>query len=505
MPIPGENYLALADPVVLPPLEMTVLDLVAANLDTIALVTWYRAGPPPELSGAAGSALIRFDPAGTVLWQTNLQLCPGDGDCTWGWDEAALVRTPDGVIVAGTSPAPGSYIGIVAARFTDAGKVVWVKHYRASIDGTEWEGSAHGIVRVAGSLPEQYLIAGPGGATDLETWFFQIDGAGNVIDNPYRIAELGIYRLRSTPTQGIFAVGSRDKTPFDSQPYIVNLDPTTGLPRWGRLYSTPLAPPPPTQRGPFWFDIAEGVASLVVVGNTLEVANPITGFIASLELDTPDPTRAGDVRWARTPTFEGRVLGYPTGVANMQFDPIPIRSAAAGGVPQEVDLLFRYSAFAICGQQLYGGWLLLMMEDGTIAWQKGYAPVWPFDGYLIPIIWPSYSQIVAGGPFQTLDGSSPERAMIVSSSPDPGRGRLFCSAETHAQFPYVPMTSESQEVLRKDLSVRANDWSFRPLNPLPIEQGCPRAPQTQTARPSGAAAGRTPLRHRRPRRGPHPK
>ncbi len=463
MTIPGEDYLASVNQA-FPPTWMTVLDLVAANFDTIALVTWSRQSDPPVPVEATGSALIRFDPLGKVLWQTNLQLCHGDGQCRWGWEAAALVRTPDGVIVAGNTPAPGSWSGIAAARFTDAGNVVWVKHYRGMIRGAPAEGQGRGIVRVHGSLDEQYLI---------ETWFFEIDGAGNPAGVSYSIPELELKRLRATPTQGIFAVGGRFTTPGDGKPWIVNLDPGTAMPRWERLYSTSLPDPPPETTGPVWYDIAEGASSLVVVGNSLEGGTRMLGFIASLELDTPDPANAGTVRWARTAAQE-HWKGHLLGIANLQFDPIPITSASVNGVAQDVDLTLRWSAFAICGDLASSAWLLMMMEDGTIAWQKVYSPQWPFEGWLTPIIWPSYSQIVTGGLLVAQAATTPPpRAIVVSSRPDPGRGLIFCSKETHASFPSVEFTSERRETPREELAILVDNWSYKPLNPLPIDFGCP--------------------------------
>jgi hypothetical protein len=458
MSIPGDDFFATVSGVLTPVGGVYVSDLVATNFDPVALVGWSQLSVPPGHVEQSGSSLIRFDPLGAVRWQTNVQLFRPGSSYKWGWEDAAMVRTPDGIIVAGTTPSlPDSWVGIVIARFTDDGKVIWVKHYRGITSEGEGDGQLRGIVRLEGS-GERYLVAGPGWFGG--TWFFEIDGVGNVVpDSPYLIENLVLMRLRTTPTQGVFAVGARYETPFDSQPWLIDIDPVSGLPRWERLYSTPLPEPPPEQTGPVWFDIAEGADCLMVVGNSVERRNPVIGFIACLEKDTPEPGKAGAVRWARVGTeYEKNAHFY--GIASFQYEPIPLQPGD--------DEAATSSSFAICGDRpsSAGAWLLRMRDDGSISWQKGYPPT----AYLVPIIWPSFSQIVTSGRVYVTD---PNRVQIVSSRPDPGVGPLHCGEESNVKLSDVEIASEWKQSGRIPIRIITIPWGHQVVDPLHIEFGCP--------------------------------
>jgi len=457
MPIPGEDFLARISPLLTPAPGAWLDDLVAVNFDTVALLEWGQYDPKREYVKQAGNALIRFDPLGKVIWQKNIQLCLPDGRCLFGWQDATLLRTHDGFLVVGTSPSlPESWLGVVAARFKEDGTVMWVKHYRGLMETGVEDGEAIGVAHINGLASDLFLIAAKFGRSSV---FFQIDGVGNfVAGTAYRIDDFVVKRLRDTATQGIFALGAHWSESWTGRPYMVCIDPTSGYPRWERIYSTAIPPRYPDLTGPVWYDIAEGADCLMALANATSDTVPYIGYIVRLEKDTSG--NPGAVTWARLAPVEF-AYGCFWSIVNFQYEPVPLKEQEGSGTATS-------SSFAVGGMlpRFYdAAWLFRMGEDGKIFWEKMYSETnFPIDR----LIWPSYSQIVAGS---TILGD-PNNAMVVSSRPDPGIGRLFCAKEPATSFVDVEMSSELRQSGRIPIDIATNPWSYRTVDPLPIAFGC---------------------------------
>jgi hypothetical protein len=441
MAIPGEDFLLRLREATTPSLRVNVLDLIAAPVaDPVALCDW-EAGDAAGLRNA-GFALIRFDPLGNVRWQLSRVFCgPGPADACGKWvlQAGAITSMSPGFLIVGTIVRAGTDVPqMIAMGVTDGGGIMWLRSYTGFIGGRSVQGRAIGVVPLA--APGEYLVAA-NSAEANDSWFFKIDGNGIASGTAFIVPNTTVRRLRALPTQRICAVGEKYIAARTPRAWILNIDPTTIKPVWERVYDSG---PQPDQTGVRWFDIAEGETSMVAVGNLVSGIDERIPLFASLGKDTAPPPGPGETRWARQARFAGERIRL-RGVASFQ-------NADA-------------SAFSFCGDFDAFPWHFAMIEDGAVSWQKAYRIPPDSEGTLAPIVWPAFDQIVVGGHVSS-DGVMASSRFAIDS------GTTRCASETHAEFPFVEMTSEAQTSPMPTFTVVTAEWFDDQAPPLNADRGC---------------------------------
>lgn len=442
MAIAGEDFVLRLQAATIGSSAVKVLDLITApDGDPVALCSWELA----DATGLqrAGLALIRFDPLGNVRWQFVRALCgPGPTDACglWRVESGAVTLSGNAFLIIGTIVRAGTDVPrMFVVSVTGTGAIGFVRTFSALIDGRSVQGRAIGIVPLTAA--EEYVVAARS-AESLDSWFFHIDGNGIASGTAFIVPNTVVRRLRRLPTQRICAVGEKYVAPRTPRPWILNLDPTTLSPVWERVYDSG---PQPEETGVRWYDIAEGAVSMLVVGNQVSGIDEFFPLFASLAKDTtPPPPDVGGTRWARQARFAGERL-LLRGVASF-------RNAAA-------------SAFSFCGELAGWPWHVAMIEDGAVTWQKAYRLPAAAAGTLAPMIWPAFDQIVAGGQMTSA-------GIVVSSHFAAGTGAVHCANETHAEMPFVELTSESSPSQMPPLTIRTAEWYDVEAPQLIVERGC---------------------------------
>ena len=224
----------------------------------------------------------------------------------------------------------------------------------------------------------------------------------------------------------------------------------------------PPLPVPPTwedeggDRGVRWFDIAEGNNVLLVVGNIVgHTNNEISPMMAFLDKHSaPSP---GDFIKIFVPA-EGDSPVRLRSVINRQDLVIPLEG---GDV---------YSAFCVTGDVNKQPWSFAIAEDQTLLWQKKLRTPAMSEGREVPVIWPSFEEVITGG--FTTTGSSTPRGFIASSAMTNGRGTSDCSEETHVTFPEGTLHAHRSLGEDEPLTMRTVEWSTDQGQDLDVEKGC---------------------------------
>jgi hypothetical protein len=442
MAIPGEDFVLRLQEASAGFSGVKVLDLLTApDTDPVALCRW-ELGDATGLQ-RAGLALIRFDPAGNVRWQLVRALCgPGPADACglWLFESGAVTRGVSGFLIIGTIVRAGTDVPrMIVIGVTEAGALMFVRTFSAVIGGRQVQGRAIGIAPLTAA--EEFVVAARS-AESIDSWFFHIDGNGIASGTAFIVPNTVVRRLRRLPTQRICAVGEKYVAERTPRPWILNLDPTTLSPVWERVYDTGSQQ---EETGVRWYDIAEGAASMLVVGNQVSGIDEFFPLFASLAKDTtPPPPDVGGTRWARQARFAGERL-LLRGVVSFQ-------SAAA-------------AAFSFCGEFAGWPWHVAMIEDGAVTWQKAYRLPGAAVGTLAPMIWPALDQIVAGGAMTAA-------GIVVSSHFTIDGGAARCAQETHAEMPFVEMTSELSPSPMPPLAIRTAEWYDAEAPQLLVRRGC---------------------------------
>ncbi len=202
MAFPGENFvirlLGADNPHNL--IHMNVLDVAVAGVaDTVALVEWAYGLTGAPIVHLAGFSVLRFDLHGNLLWQTSRTLCTFHNYECGQWEiDGHLARTSNGFLVAGT----GTWFAgtdhrplMFAVRLDDFGALLWSHQYAPPAPIPDYPRK----VSVAPmNVPDHFLIGA--NTFDEDTWFFEIDGAGKVL-NAGIAPRFHLRRLRATPTQ----------------------------------------------------------------------------------------------------------------------------------------------------------------------------------------------------------------------------------------------------------------------------------------------------------------
>lgn len=460
--VPADNYVLRLERKAQPLIGNTVLDLVVLGGDTVALARW-RSSP-----SSGGFTLTRIDVTGNVVWQTTFTPCgfPPTTNCSGVWDieSGALVRTPKGFLVAGMfRPSGGSSCWVAVAGFDAMGKAQWMRSYFST------SGSGPTVVSIVpldgGSV--QFLV-GVGLAGRNWSWFFSIDLDGKSLGPGYRFEGTAyMTRLRTTPTQGIFAVGRRYNGP-EAGGWVLSIDPASGLPRWERIYLEETA----GAGIPMWADIAEGARALVVVGGIApDYLNPTVALIAGLQKVGGGDPRTGELKWALSPQFE-QITPDLDRVVNRQAEPVPIREDGDTGAEVGFAPAAMWSRFAVCGAlNRRMPWLFLIDDEGVLDWQKTFLKS-DQRGRLSALVWPGYDDIVAGGTTTGSDGKP--MALVVSSESVPRSGSaLRCSQPAGARFPREPMRTLELPIRTVAFGPHIDEWTFVEGPPQPPLEGCP--------------------------------
>lgn len=418
MTVPGENFvLRLLESENQPNLvHMNVLDVAVAGVaDTVALVEWaYGVGAAPIVV-LAGFSVMRFDLDGNLLWQLSRALCYLPNlDCGKWEIEGHLARTANGFIVAGSGIKFDDATRrplMFAVRIDDLGAVLWTRFYAPKNPNPDY-GRIASIAPM--EVPNHFLIAA--NTFDDNAWFFEIDGAGNVVQAANAIA-FHVNRLRATPTQGICAVGALANNDISAtlRTAVLCMDPVIFGSRWLCTYAYGAEGP---LRGVRWLDIAEGENSLLVVGNLVSNTTELSPLMAFIETAAAG-TRVGYVRSAFIPKMGDRPVRL-RGVAGFVEEIVPVAAAA------------RQARFAVCGDVEGQPWQFLIDEDGVVEWQKRYRTPEGATGRLAPTRWPAFHHILAGGSVATGTRS---RGFLTSSPAAPLAGDRHCSAAIAVEFP----------------------------------------------------------------------
>ena len=456
MATPGENFvLRLLEAVDQPNLvHMNVLDVAVAGVaDTVALVEWaYGIGASPRVT-LAGFSVLRFDLHGNLMWQLSRELCTFNNLECGQWEiEGHLARTSNGVIVAGSGTKiddPARKALLFAMRIDDVGAVLWARTYAPKDPIPEY-------ARIASIAPmsvaDHFLIAA-NTFFDDDAWLFEIDGGGKVV-NSALMPFLTVRRLRATPTQGIFAVGSLSNLPPLNMTHaaILNIDPARFSMRWQRNY---FYGGESFLRGVRWFDIAEGDHSLLVVGNFVSDVTEVSPMMAFVETDAAGP-RVGDVRSAFVPAKGDHPVRL-RGVASFVEEIVPLAGAK------------RKARFAVSGDVEQQPWQFLIDENGVIEWQKSYRISAGATGKLAPIRWPAFQHILAGGSIAT---GSRQRGFLTSSPLTPQPSDLHCSTGIAVDFLDQVLYQQQALPELETLTLEARDCYHDAGPLLRVKKGC---------------------------------
>ena len=447
MAIPGENFVLRLHEKDRMLIHMNVLDLaVVSATERAGLVEWaYGAITTAD---TAGFSIIRFDPLGNVLGQFSQTLCtlPGVECGNYQLETGTLVPLSDGFILAGT--ATHLFTGVqnpIAMRMDFLGKVRWAHTYVADV-GHPTTAKITSIVPL--QTPNRYLISAV--SSDDETFLFQIDGGSGIITSSRLVWFMRGRRLRMT-TLGVLMVGESNGLE-SPEPLIFAFDPMTASPLWIRGF---MWEDEGGDIGVRWFDIAEGNDVLLVVGNVvghlMNDISPRMAFLDKHSLPTP-----GAIIKILVPTL-GDDLVRLRAVINHQDLVIPL----TGGTIN--------SAFCVTGDVNNQPWSFAIAEDETLLWQKKLRTPAGSEGREVPIIWPSFEEIISGG-FVTT--ASIPRGFIASSAMINGRGSKNCSIETNVTFPTGTLDNRNPLPEDEVLAMHTLDWASDQGPDLDVTVGC---------------------------------
>jgi hypothetical protein len=445
MAIPGDNYVLRLREKDGTLIHMNVLDLAHTGpTERAALVEW--AYGPRATVDVAGFSILRIDPLGKIVGQFAKTLCSFPGlECgNFELETGTLLPVIDGFLLAGT--AKNIFNGVqhpFAMRMNNAGDVRWARKYVADVGHPT-------TAKITSMVPLEkpnFLLSAL--SSDDETWLFQIDGSTGDVTSSRLMSSLRIRRLRRT-SLGVLAVGETN-TLLSPEPAILALDSTTATPIWLRT-STWEKPDPDS--GVRWLDIAEGKDVLLVVGNAVGHVNEISPWMAFLDKNSL-PTPA-DIIKVIVPELGEQPVRLRS-VVNHQDIVIPIKEGAVNSI------------FCVTGDLQKQPWSFAIAEDGTVHWQKKLLLPEKSEGRQVPIIWPSFDEIITGG-FATTGSTS--RAFIASSPVINGRGSMTCSEETAVTFPKAVLHQHARLPSYDPLSMRTLDWSSDQGRELDGKKGC---------------------------------
>jgi hypothetical protein len=127
------------------------------------------------------------------------------------------------------------------------------------------------------------------------------------------------------------------------------------------------------------------------------------------------------------------------------------------------------SAFCVTGDLNNEPWSFAIAEDQTLLWQRKLRTPASSEGREVPVIWPSYEEIITGG-FVTT--SSTPRGFIASSAMTNGRGVSNCSEETNVKFPEAILYTHPAPGEDEPLAMRTLDWFSDQGQGLDVKRGC---------------------------------
>jgi len=448
MAIPNDNYVLRLHEKDGTLVHMNVLDLVHVSAtDRAALVEWGYG-----LRGSvdtAGFTVLRFNAAGSVIGQFSKTLCSFPGlECgNFALETGQLVPMTDGFILAGTAsniftrePHP------IAMRMDMLGRVRWSRKYVAEV-GHPATAKITSIVPL--DAPDRLLISAF--SSDDETWLFQIDGKTGNLASSRLVSYMNVRRLRRT-TLGVLAVGETTSAFPYPEPAILALDLVNAVPQFVRSATWE------NQGGDIgvrWFDIAEGKDVLLVVGNVVDhLGNDRAPWLAFL--DKNSVPRPADIIRVMTPALGDDLIRLRR-VTNHQDVVIPLKDFDVS------------SFFCVTGAIKDQPWSFAIAEDQRLLWQKQLRTPAGSTGLQVPVIWPSYHEIIMGGLVAT---SSVSRGFIASSAFINGRGRANCSEETKVAFPDGQLRQHSPLPSDEPLRMHVVDWSSDEGRDLDVKAGC---------------------------------
>jgi hypothetical protein len=435
MAIPGENYILRLLEKEGNLIHMNVLDVVLSGpTERAALVEWAFGRLATAESG--GFTILRFDPLGNVTGQISKTLCSFSGiECgEFQLETGTLLRLSDGFIVAGT--ATHLVTGIpnpVAIRLDNMGNVRWGRKYVGEI-GHPTTARITSIVQL--QAPDRFLVSAF--TSDDETFFFQIEGTTGRIAGGGVSYDARIRRMRMT-SLGVLAVGEMGTSALNPEPVIMAFDAVTAGPLWMRWWTHE---DEGGDRNVRWYDIAEGNKVLLVVGNfvghlAFDEIFPMMAFLDKASLPVP----GAPIRVIQ-PT--GPEAVHLRGVINHQDLVIPLTGDTLN------------SFFVVTGDANKQPWSFAIAEDQTVLWQKKLKVVAGSEGRLVPVVWPSYEEVISGGLVKT---GSTQRGFLVSSPFTNGRGSGKCSEETKVTFPTDTKLSPHHGLLSpQPLPMHDVDW-----------------------------------------------
>lgn len=449
MAIPGENYVLRLHETEGTLIDMNVLDLaVTGTTERAALVEWtFGTRGAPNM---AGFSILSFDPLGNVLGQISKTLCSfSDFECgNFRLETGTLLPMFDGFLIAGTATDIFSSVQTpIAIRLDTAGIIRWAHKYTADL-GHPSTAMITSIVPL--QTPDRFLISAI--SSDDDTWLFQIDGVSGAITDSSLVSDTHIRRLRMT-SLGVLAVG--EVVPFGGppnvEPVVIAYDSMTAAPLWMRTYTWPNEG---GDIGVRWLDIAEGSDVLLVAGNVADHLGELSPMMASLDkASLPTP---GDIIKVVVPTLGDSPVRLRA-VINRQDLEIPLKGAAV------------FSAFCVTGDANNQPWSFAIKDDLTLLWQKQLRVLAGSQGREVPVIWPSYEEIISGG-FVTT-GSTP-RGFIASSAVTNGRGVSTCSVETEVAFPEGTLFAHRPLPEADPLNMQTLDWFLDQGTDLQVLRGC---------------------------------
>ncbi len=259
-----------------------------------------------------------------------------------------------------------------------------------------------------------------------------------------------VRRLRMT-TLGVLAVGETNEL-NSPEPTILALDAMGATPIWIR---TATWEDEGGDIGVRWFDIAEGKDVLLVVGNVLgHLGNEISPWMAFL--DKNSLPRPADIIKVMVPKLGDDPVRLRR-VTNHQDIVIPLKESDVNSI------------FCVTGDVKKQPWCFAIAEDQTILWQKQLRTPAGSEGREVPIIWPSFEEIITGG-FSTTGSTS--RGFIASSAVTNGRGTTDCSQETSVTFPAGKLYQHAPLPEDEPLDMHIVDWSSDQGRDLDVKKGC---------------------------------
>lgn len=447
MAIPHENYVLRLREKDGTLIRMNVLDLAqVSGTERAALIAWAYGSR--GIVDTAGFTILRFDPLGNVVGQFSKILCSFNNfECgNFELETGTLLPMADGFLLAGTATHIATGVRHpIAMRMNAAGVTRWKRKYTADI-GHPTTARITSAVRM--EPPNLALLSAI--SSEEESWLFAIDINNGDIANSRIQPFLCVRRLRRT-TLGVLAVGETNEIVRGPEPIVHALDAVTAAPLWLRTFTWE---DQGGDRGVRWFDIAEGKDVLLVVGNAIGHINEIAPWMAFLDKhSSPTP---GNLLRAVMPTLDADPVRLRA-VVNHQDFVIPLK---AGDIN---------SIFVVTGDVQKQPWSFALAEDGTLHWQKKLRVAAGAEGRAVPVIWPSFEEVISGG-FYTA--GSTQRAFVASSPITNERGTGDCSAETGVSFPEKRLFPHSTLPTDEKMAMQAADWFVDQGRDVDVKKEC---------------------------------